>query len=202
MIKRTRLYAAVYLYLIVCPCLYIYLSIYIYLWRYIYIGFGFDFAFAFAMLCVVLFDWFAGTHSLWSAFTIGQVHYLLLDSEADTWCASSQNKAQQLAFAEADLSKVDRDATPWVVVAIHRPLYSSCANFKEQQTMQNGFSALFSKYKIDVVLNGHVHSYERTLPVTGNYSNTTNATVQPYGDGITQNRYLNPKYPVCVHDKK
>ena len=60
---------------------------------------------------------------------------------------------------------VNRTETPWVVAAVHRPLYSSCANFKEQQSMRNGFSALFARHAVDVVLYGHVHSYERTWSV-------------------------------------
>lgn len=117
------------------------------------------------------------THSLWSSFSLGLVHYLLLDSEAKTWCQASQNHTQQLEFAESDLQKVDRAKTPWIVAVVHRPLYSSCSNVKEQKAMQDAFLDLFLRHEVDAVLNGHVHSYERTLPVTGGYNSTTNATV-------------------------
>eukprot|EP00041_Stephanoeca_diplocostata_P033965 m.1138002 g.1138002 ORF g.1138002 m.1138002 type:complete len:498 (-) comp24437_c1_seq17:68-1561(-) len=137
------------------------------------------------------------THSLWSAFDLGSVHYLLLDSEAQTWCNANQNQSEQLIFAEEDLMRVDRTQVPWVVVVLHRPLYSSCANVKEQQMMRDGFAALLLKYRVDLVLNGHVHSYERTWPVKGDYNESDNATVQ-HGDGISLELYIDPVYPVHV----
>lgn len=42
---------------------------------------------------------------------LGSVHFLILDSETD----SSQG-SQQHAFAAADLARVDRRKTPWVIV--------------------------------------------------------------------------------------
>jgi hypothetical protein len=107
------------------------------------------------------------THSLWSSFSVGLVHVILLDSEARTWCSASQNHTEQREFMEADLSAVDRGTHPWVVAVVHRPLYTSCLNGEEEQMMRDGFADLFERYNVDVVLNGHVHSYERTLYVRG-----------------------------------
>ena len=50
---------------------------------------------------------------------VGAVHFLVLDSEAPTHAGSPQR-----AFAEADLARVDRAATPWVVVGLHRMVYA------------------------------------------------------------------------------
>eukprot|EP00037_Helgoeca_nana_P022394 m.228750 g.228750 ORF g.228750 m.228750 type:complete len:316 (+) comp25985_c0_seq1:419-1366(+) len=136
------------------------------------------------------------THSLWSSFSVGLVHVILLDSEARTWCSASQNHTEQREFMEADLSAVDRGTHPWVVAVVHRPLYTSCLNGEEQQMMRDGFADLFERYNVDVVLNGHVHSYERTLAVTGDYNDTTNATVDYAGPD--RSVYIRPKYPVHV----
>ena len=136
------------------------------------------------------------THSLWSSFDLGYAHYLLLDSEAHLWCGASQNNTLQRMFMEEDLAAAqkNRDTVPWLVVVIHRPFYSSCNSTGEQESMREGFYDILEKYNVDLVLNGHVHSYERTFPVTGNYTMTSNATVDPQ----PVDKYTNPKYPVHV----
>jgi len=135
------------------------------------------------------------SHSLWSSFSVGLVHVILLDSEAKTWCQATQNHSVQRAFMEADLAGVDRHAHPWLLAVVHRPLYTSCLNGGEQQAMRDGFADLFERYRVDVVLNGHVHSYERTWPVRGDYNESTNATVDRSG---TLAVYRDPQYPVHV----
>lgn len=42
---------------------------------------------------------------------LGNVHFLILDSETD-----SSDGSRQRAFAAADLQRVDRSKTPWIVV--------------------------------------------------------------------------------------
>ena len=96
---------------------------------------------------------------------------------------------------ESDLAAVDRALHPWVIAVVHRPLYTSCLNHKEQSTMQQQFGDLFLAHKVDVVLSGHVHSYERTWPTMGGYSNVSNATSQVYPD---RSVYVDPRYPVYV----
>ena len=122
------------------------------------------------------------SHSLWSSFNIGRAHVLMLDSEAVTWCGATQNHSAQLEFARADLiaatAPAALSARPWLIAMVHRPLYSSCNSTSEQQTLRSGFASLFVEFEVDVVLSGHVHSYERTFPVRGNYSTTTNASVE------------------------
>lgn len=63
--------------------------------------------------------------------------------------------------------------------------------------MRDGFANLLVKHSVDVVLNGHVHSYERSWPVMGDYNTSVNATVQ-HGDGISLSRYIDPIFPVHV----
>eukprot|EP01061_Rhynchopus_euleeides_P012874 TRINITY_DN22644_c0_g1_i1.p1 TRINITY_DN22644_c0_g1~~TRINITY_DN22644_c0_g1_i1.p1 ORF type:complete len:467 (+),score=113.11 TRINITY_DN22644_c0_g1_i1:197-1402(+) len=139
---------------------------------------------------------YADAHSLWHSFDLGLGHYLMLDSEALLWCGATQSQPDQLAFMEADLKKAvaNRGAVPWIFVVVHRPLYSSCNSTAEQQSMRDGFYGLVEEYNVDVVFNGHVHSYERTFPVTGDYSITSNATVD-LQDAI---HYKSPKYPVHI----
>jgi hypothetical protein len=54
----------------------------------------------------------------------------------------------------------------------HRPIYSSNIQFSDHsipvndaKILQTSFEDLFFKYKVDMYMVGHVHSYERSYPV-------------------------------------
>jgi 3',5'-cyclic AMP phosphodiesterase CpdA len=68
----------------------------------------------------------------------------------------------QANWLAADLAAVDRSKTPWVVVAGHRPWYSSGSVCS---ACQSAFEAVFIKYEVDLVLSGHFHVYERNAPI-------------------------------------
>ncbi|KAJ3002877.1 hypothetical protein HKX48_002067, partial [Thoreauomyces humboldtii] len=72
---------------------------------------------------------------------------------------------EQLQWLERDLAAVDRTKTPWLVVMSHRPMYSSEAS-SYQKAIRAAFEALFIKYKVDVYIAGHIHWYERLLPLS------------------------------------
>ena len=52
----------------------------------------------------------------------------------------------------------------WRFVAVHEPLYSTGAHGPLEEQIK-ALEPLFLKYKVDLVLQGHDHNYERTLPV-------------------------------------
>ncbi|KAL4437039.1 hypothetical protein ABPG75_004178 [Micractinium tetrahymenae] len=53
-----------------------------------------------------------------------------------------------------------------MLVNIHVPFYSSYADqFKVNEAMRTNYEPLFLQHSVDIVLSGHVHSYERTKPV-------------------------------------
>ena len=55
------------------------------------------------------------------------------------------------------MAKVDRDITPWLVVAWHPPWYSTYkAHYREAECMRVAMEDLLYSYGVDVVFNGHV----------------------------------------------
>ena len=58
-----------------------------------------------------------GLGVFWYSFDAGNVHYVQFSSEHDYRAGS-----QQRAFLERDLRGVNRAATPWLVVSMHRPM--------------------------------------------------------------------------------
>jgi hypothetical protein len=77
----------------------------------------------------------------------------------------TNNKAyQQVKWLEKDLKSIDRTKTPWVIAMSHRPMYSS-ASSSYQANERAAFEALLLEYKVDAYLSGHIHWYERLLPL-------------------------------------
>ncbi|KAJ9534344.1 hypothetical protein QJQ45_016038 [Haematococcus lacustris] len=90
----------------------------------------------------------------------------------------------QYAWAVEELTSVDRSLTPWLIVQFHAPIYHSYfVHYKEQECFRSVYEDLFYAAGVDIVLNGHVHAYERTHPVY-NYERDTCAPIYvTVGDG-------------------
>ena len=92
---------------------------------------------------------------------MGSVHVLQLDSEHDMTPGS-----RQYGWIVQDLASIDHDLTPWVVVTLHRPMMSPVANTWD---VAEGIRAALEQDLVaggvDLVLGGHVHSYERCCPM-------------------------------------
>jgi hypothetical protein len=57
------------------------------------------------------------------------------------------------------------------------------------------YHPLFDKYKVDLALQGHLHVYERTYPITFNDDDDDKPIVQ---DNNPTNIFKNPKGPIFV----
>ncbi|XP_057534794.1 purple acid phosphatase 15 [Amaranthus tricolor] len=92
------------------------------------------------------------------SFNAGGIHFVMLGA----YIAYNES-ADQYKWLEKDLAKVDRDITPWLVVAWHPPWYSTYkAHYREAECMRVAMEDLLYSYGVDVVFNGHVHAYERS----------------------------------------
>jgi len=106
-----------------------------------------------------------GRGNFWYSFDFGNVHLLSMSTEDDYSTGSVQYK-----FIEADLASARADPSiVWIMVAGHRPYYSSDADeydsHKPGCALLHYLEPLFIKYQVDMVLTGHMHCYERTYPV-------------------------------------
>jgi acid phosphatase type 7 len=103
-----------------------------------------------------------GMAPFWYSFDIGSVHFALFSSEHDYRAGSAQR-----AWLERDLRGVDRALTPWLIVGMHRPGYN--ARDDSDWTISTGLLAnleeLFVEARVDLLLSGHYHLYERTHSV-------------------------------------
>ena len=109
-----------------------------------------------------------GNQVFWYSFSVGNVHIAMLSSEHDMSVGSPMGD-----WLIRDLDAVDRRRTPWVLVAIHRPLVETEAYAGDYLVAQN-YLKIMNPYmlasKVDVVLAGHYHAFQRSCYVGLNYS--------------------------------
>ncbi|CAI5991899.1 unnamed protein product [Closterium sp. NIES-65] len=97
--------------------------------------------------------------NLYYSFDSGSIHWVVLSCYSDY----SQGSAQY-NWLQADLAKVDRKVTPWLIAAFHEPWYhSNKDHHKSGEDMRLALEKLLYAAHTDVVVCGHVHAYERTL---------------------------------------
>ncbi len=66
-------------------------------------------------------------------------------------------------FLRADLAA--HENRPWKIVNHHRPIYSASTRHGTDTTLQMAWAPLYDQFRVDLVLNGHDHNYERTHPM-------------------------------------
>ncbi|ERN05081.1 probable inactive purple acid phosphatase 27 isoform X1 [Amborella trichopoda] len=96
----------------------------------------------------------------WYSIDMGSIHFTVISTEHD-WTQESE----QYKWIEKDLASVDRSKTPWVIFTGHRPMYSSQGGGiipSVDQRFTKAVEPLLMKHKVDLVLFGHVHNYERS----------------------------------------
>ena len=115
------------------------------------------------------------TKSMYYQWSNGPVKFISLNSE--TVIDTANFHELEVEFLKKTLENTNRSETPFVVVHFHRPLYCSndgeCSGHNAITLRKKVEDILYSNH-IDLVMNGHIHSYERTL-------NIYNNTVDPLG---------------------
>jgi len=101
-----------------------------------------------------------GNGLFWYSYDFASVHTIMISSEHDL-----EPNSPQYTWLEQDLKSVNRTKTPWVILEMHRPLYESEFFPSEAQVgyfLRKEFEVLLYNYKVDMVLAGHYHSYQRS----------------------------------------
>ena len=104
-----------------------------------------------------------GNRLWWYSFDYGSVHLVQLSTEHDVRPGS-----EQYQWLSNDLTKVDRSITPWVIVTAHRNIYSSQkakSDYLVSLEIRKALEDLLNKWKVDLCITGHFHSYERSCRV-------------------------------------
>lgn len=147
------------------------------------------------------------SENYWYSFKAGPAHFMVWTGEL---LIQNQTDLQEklIEFMDQDLKSVNRLETPWVIAMAHRPLYCSpdytitgvrssvprerhnkdCLS--QGYLVRDAFEDVLYKHRVDLGLYGHVHAYERIVPVY------QNKTVSSLYDGL--HIHLNAKAPVTI----
>jgi predicted phosphodiesterase len=91
------------------------------------------------------------------SFDWGPVHFVAIDT--------THRDAEQLVWLDKDLGA---NKLPWVIVFGHHPMYTNSLR-GPQLWIRKAFAQILTKHKVDLVLTGHEHQYERFRVAGVNY---------------------------------
>jgi hypothetical protein len=117
-----------------------------------------------------------GLSNPYYSFNFNNVHVLVMDTDR----TSSSSGSSQFNFVKSDLQAASQNpAIDWIIVTLHKPLYTSpnqCSSCDPSSTFRTTYHVLFDQFGVDLVLQGHVHNYQRTFPLKYNPSSPSNPT--------------------------
>ncbi|KAL7155370.1 hypothetical protein ABFS83_03G070800 [Erythranthe nasuta] len=115
------------------------------------------------------------TSPLWYSIKRASAYIIVLSSYSAYGKYTPQYK-----WLTNELTKVDRAETPWLIVVMHCPMYSSYVHhYMEGETMRVMYEQWFVEYKVDVVFAGHVHAYERSERISNIAYDVVNGLCTP-----------------------
>ncbi len=116
-------------------------------------------------------------HEEYYSFDHDNIHFVSLDTygyEKDQTTVFPDNSAQ-ITWLKEDLTRAQNDSRiKWIIVFLHHPPYSmgsknSNTDAESMNVREKLVKGVFDNYKIDLVLSGHSHNYERSRPMRGHY---------------------------------
>ena len=112
-------------------------------------------------------------------FTYGNTQFFMIDSNRNVQPGSEQYEWLEEALGASQAT--------WKIVCHHHPPYSSDENdygdlWKQSRSTRGDLRVrklvkLYEEYGVDIVWNGHIHSYERTWPLKEGRAVTRNGTI-------------------------
>ncbi len=106
------------------------------------------------------------------AVDFGNVHLISLDSqgELDGGFRIYDTLSKQITWLKKDLAA---NKLPWTIVYFHHPPYTKGSHDSDRENelvkIKENLITILERFKVDLVLTGHSHVYERTHPLRGHY---------------------------------
>ncbi|MCF7825215.1 MAG: metallophosphoesterase [Candidatus Marinimicrobia bacterium] len=111
----------------------------------------------------------------WFYFEQGNTLVINLNSEGQL--------STQMSFMENILATTD---ATWIIVYFHRPFFTTGGHAGEMDAAIPHWWRLFDEYGVDIILNGHEHTYTRSKPI--NLQVSESEPVEMYGSAEGQGR--------------
>jgi hypothetical protein len=91
--------------------------------------------------------------------------------------------SKMTAWLQKELASVDRTVTPWLIISLHAPWYNSnSAHQGDGEAMREAYEPIFIAAGVNMIVSGHVHSMERSLPVNNNQLDPKGIVHLNFGD--------------------
>lgn len=123
------------------------------------------------------------------SFNHNYVHFIAMSTEAPY-----EGGSKQFKFVQDDLIKTKADSSiDWIIVYYHQAMYTSKSNHEGLELFRDTYHSLFEKFGVDLVLQGHIHNYQRTYPLLYNDENPANPTIiqaAVLGEGSGEDLYV------------
>jgi fibronectin type 3 domain-containing protein len=107
-----------------------------------------------------------GTNHEWYSYNWGDAHITVIDSEQPMGPGSAQYQ-----WIQSDLAA--NQSEKWRIVTIQRPPYSSTTANSSSHSAQ-ALVPLFQGYRVNLVLSGNSHNYERSFPLVNGVKDAVN----------------------------
>lgn len=106
------------------------------------------------------------------SYNYANVHFVALDSYG--WETGNtrlyDTLGPQMTWLKQDLAA---NTQPWTVIYFHHPPYTKTSHNSDTETelinMRSRVVRILERYKVDMVLSGHSHGYERSFLLNGHY---------------------------------
>ena len=106
------------------------------------------------------------------SYNYGNIHFVSLDSYG--WETGNtrlyDTLGPQVTWLKQDLAA---NTQQWTIVYFHHPPYTKGSHDSDTEpeliNMRQNLVRILERYKVDLVLNGHSHSYERSYLMNGHY---------------------------------
>jgi hypothetical protein len=126
-------------------------------------------------------------------YTYGNVAIIQLDGNdlsAEIALNNGYTQGKQTTWLQNQLAAYRQAGSgiDWIIVGFHNCMYCSNTEHGSDDGIRSVWEPIFDQYQVDLVVNGHVHAYERSYPIRGGQVTKTvpsGGTTDPTTDGTT-----------------
>jgi predicted MPP superfamily phosphohydrolase len=107
------------------------------------------------------------------SFDYKNVHFISMATETPY-----DQGSEQFEFVNHDLMKTKTNPSiDWIIVYYHQPMYTSQTHHEGLEDLRDLYHGIFNEYGVDLVLQGHIHNYQRTYPLIYDRENPSNPII-------------------------
>jgi predicted phosphodiesterase len=102
-----------------------------------------------------------GLSEQYYTYRYGNVFVLVMSTEVPF-----DEGSEQFDFVERSLSEASSDPdVDWIIVMYHKLMYTSPSSSAPSSGLAETYHEMFEEHGVDLVLQGHIHNYERSVPI-------------------------------------